>query len=224
MLRTLIRNRRWLALVSVVCTIGAAWLILQRTSSWCQALGHYRGLYISDVKSFLFWNVLVAPVVLLLSAWCYRKLRVRWTFLNTTKGTALYFVVLTLVAFPRGTSALFGMFEERRIEESICLKSTSNGRFTESVGLSVPEYNHLKTLHPLLPLLPVGADSLRVNYYSDGFLPDFALKVQCAVQRAQLGTYPVHVARTKDGPTGWMLDTTRTDPAVAWLIYEDSES
>lgn len=224
MLRALIRDRRWLALASVVCTVGAAGFILQLTSTWCQTLGHYRGLYINDVKLLLFWNVLVAPVVLLLGAWCYRKLRVRLTFLNTTRGTVLYFVVLTLVAFPRGTSALFGLLEERRIEEAICLKSTSNGMFTESVGLSVPEYNHLKTLNPLLPLLPVGADSLRVNYYSDGFLPDFALQVECAVQRDELGNYPVHVPRIKDGPTGWMLDTTRTDPAVARLIYEDSES
>lgn len=223
-MRPFFRKRRLLALLCVTLTIGAGWLVQNQTSSWCEALGHYRGLRISDLKSFFFWVVLYAPAILLLGTWAYRKMRARWTFLNTTRGTVVYFVGITIVAFPLQFAGLEMDVQERRCEAAICDKSTSNGMFTESQGLSVEEYEYLRTLNPLFPLVPKGADSLRVNYYSDGFLPDFSLRVACSVDRRGMESFPAYDNPGKDGPKGWMLDTARVDPNIAWLVYEDSES
>ncbi len=148
----------------------------------------------------------------------------RWAFMNTASGTAVYFVLLTVAAFPLQFGALIFDGEERLMQRAICAKSNSNGMFTDSKGLTVDEYDYLRSLHPFLPLVPGGADSLRIQYYSDGFLPDFSLHVVCAVKRNSLAHYPAYVPPMKDGPSGWMLDTTRVDSAVAWLVYEDGES
>lgn len=222
--RSLFHERRWLALLCILVTAGTGGLLLRLTSTWCDALGHYDGLSMSELKSFVFWNIGFAPFTLLFGAWCYRKLRVRWMFLGTAKGTVFYFVFLTLLAFPFQFGGLVLRGDERMIDETICAKSTSNGMFTESKGLTVEEYEHLRALNPYLPPVPAGADSLRVEFYSDGFLPDFSLHVVCAVKRNALGEYPAYVQPMKDGPIGWMLDTVRTDPTVAWLLYEDGES
>ena len=224
MLRSQFLRKRWLALLCVILTAGTGWVLLDLSSNWCQALGHHAGFRMSTVKAMLLWNLVYAPGVLLFGAWCYRKLRVRWPLLDTTIATVVYFILLTLVAFPTQFGGLVLRGEERKLDETICRKSTSNGAESESKGLTVEEYEHLRRLNPYLPFVPTDADSLRVYYYSDGFLPDFSVHVVCAVKRTHVAEYPAYHELSRDGPTGWMRDTTRVDPDIAWLVYADGES
>jgi hypothetical protein len=179
---------------------------------------------VSDIKRTLLWLFAYAPVILLVGALGYRKLHLRWARLNSTSGIVLYSILLTVFAFPLQFSGLMLDGDKRHMQEAICAKSNSNGMFTESKGLTVGEYTYLRTLCPLLPPAPNGADSLRVNYYSDGFLPDFSLHVVCAVKRSNATRYPMTFGTLIAPPTGWRLDTTRSDTIVSWLIFEDGES
>jgi len=217
-------KRRWLALITVLCTAALGALLLIQVTANCDALIHYRGFRVSDLKDFFLWMCLFAPAVFSLGTFGYRKLWSSWSFLGTTLGTIVFFMLLTIMAFPLQYGRLLGGGQERQLKESICMKSASDGMFTTSKGLAAEEYNILLAMNPMLPALPVPADSIRVQYYSDGFLPDYSVEVRCAVEREQTVGYPPYHELHHDGPTGWMLDTTRLHPRVSWLVYADGDS
>jgi hypothetical protein len=214
----------WAGCLSFVatCTLGA--VLLFNTRVKCDALSHYSFITIGDVMRRLFMLVVYVPVMLWLGIRTYRWLRERMHTLNSIRGTASYFILLAFVIFPFQFIGIGRNILDGDIRRSICAKSTSDGSFTESHGLTVDEYSHLQNRLPILPILPSEPIEVSVNYYSDGFLPDFSLTVGCAISRSSASGYRIAVPITEVGPSGWMLDTTRTDETVAWLIFNDGVS
>jgi hypothetical protein len=228
-LRTFPRGLWWVGFFSFfgTCVLGALGLL--RTSEDCTALDHYSITTIGDVKRFFLMTFVYAPVIFWLGVRAYRQLRRRWAMFGTVRGTCCYFIVLGFAVFPFQFMGITTNLRNDGIERSICDKSTSNGMFTESVGLTAAEYAHLWKMLPLLPDPPIKPDSVNISYYSDGFLPDFSLSVRCAVSRASArGIPPIglppYMPSTMNNPSGWMVDTTGADPKVAWLVFEDGES
>ena len=223
-LRTFPRGLWWVGFCSFFGTCGLGAVLVFVSTAWCNALEHYKITTISELMRGLLMTLVYAPLIFWLGIKAYRLFRGRWPLLLTTKGTLGYFIVLAFAVFPFQFLRIPVNIRNHRIEHSICTKSTSDGMFTESKGLTTEEYAHLQQMLSLLPDLPAEPDSINVLYYSDGFLPVFGIKIRCAVARASQSGYPLYVPMTKDGPSGWMSDTTSTDPRVAWLVYEDGES
>lgn len=223
-LRTFPRGLWWVGFFSFCCACVLGALTVALTRAWCNALEHYNFITISDLLFRLFMLAVYAPVAFWLGIKGYRLFRSRWPALHSIRGTVGYCAALAVVTFPRHFVLIPVNLWKHGMEHSICAKSRSDGTFTHSTGLTAEEYGHLQGMLPLLPVLPVTPDSINLFYYSDGFLPDFTISVRCAVRRGSPNTYPPYVRMTKDGPSGWMLDTTSTDPRIAWLVYEDGES
>lgn len=223
-LRTFPRGLWWVGFFSFcsTCVLGA--LIVALTGAWCNALDHYRITTLGELLLSLFMTVVYAPLVLWLGVRCYRYCRSRCPSLHSISGTVAYCAALAVIAFPRQFLLIPINLWNHGLAPSICAKSTSDGLFTRSQNLTAEECAYLQGLLPLLPDLPVQPDSINLFYYSDGFLPDFAVKVHCAVPLSFVIGYPPYVHSAKDGPSGWMLDTTGADPKVAWLVFEDGES
>ncbi len=214
----------WAGCLSFIGTCALGAVLLFGTSVMCDALLHFSISTISDLMRGLFMLVVYVPVMLWLGIRTYRRLRKRSHILNMTKGTVSYFILLAFVVFPFQFIGIGTNLRNLDMERSICDKSNSNGTFTESVGLNIAEYTHLQTLLPRLPVLPLKSDSINIQYYSDGFLPDINLEVRCAVNPDSVFGVPAAVQWNKDGPSGWMLDTALTDRGIAWLIFSDGES
>jgi hypothetical protein len=223
-LRTFPRGLWWVGFFSFCCTCVLGALTVTLTGAWCTALAHYELTTIRDLLFRFFMLVVYAPAILWLGIKGYRALRSRRPALRSIHGTIGYCAALAVITFPLHFALIPMNLWNHGQEPSICSKSTSDGMFTTSTGLTPKEYAHLQDMLPLLPELPITPDSINLFYYSDGFLPDFSLKVRCAVRSASVGTFPPYAHIAKDGPSGWMLDTSSKDPMVAWLVYEDGES
>ncbi len=223
-LRTFPRGLWWVGAFSFcyTCVLGA--LIVSLTGAWCNALEHYRITTLGELLFGLFMIAVYAPLVFWLGVRAYRYFRLRWPTLSTISGTITYCIALAIIVFPLQFLRIPANLWRYAPQNAICAKSTSDGMFTRSEGLTSEEYAYLQGMLTLLPDLPVEPDSINVFYYSDGFLPDFAIKVRCAVARGSANGYPPYVRISKDGPTGWMLDTTSTDQRIVWLVFEDGES
>lgn len=228
-LRTFPRGLWWVGFFSFfgTCVLGA--LVLLRTGAWCNALEHYRITTIRELLFGLVMTVVYAPLVLWLGVKGYRHFRSRWPSLRSISGTSGYCGALACAVFPLQFLRIPINLRNHSLELSICAKSTSDGMFTNSTGLTAAEYEHLRKMLPLLPDPPIRPDSINLFYYSDGFLPDFGLKVRCAVPRTSaIGIAPIglppFIPSNQDGPSGWMIDTAGADPKIAWLVFEDGES
>lgn len=223
-LRSFPRGLWWVGFFSFSGTCALCAFILIGTSEACTAVNHYSITTIDDMMRLLLMTFVYAPVVFWLGVRAYRPLRRRWAVIGTVRSTCCYFILLGLAVFPFQFMGIATNVRDGETERSICDKSISDGMFTDSKGLTAEEYAYLRKMLPLLPVPPVKPDSVNLFYYSDGFLPDFGLTIRCAFSRSSMSGYTPYVHLAKDGPSGWMIDTTSADPKVAWLVFEDSES
>ncbi|HWY34687.1 MAG TPA: hypothetical protein VNX68_08570 [Nitrosopumilaceae archaeon] len=89
----------------------------------------------------------------------------------------IYFAVLPLFVFHHQFLSIPRNILNRSIKSSICEKSVDNGIRTETMNITLTEYEFLKNRLFLLPDLPNTADSINIMYYHDDFFGDFDLNV-----------------------------------------------
>ena len=83
----------------------------------------------------------------------------------------------------------------------------------KSINVTYPEYQYLQGELVLLPDISSQSDSIQINYYHDGFLPDFSLTVLFRV--------PVNEPKKTD-EKHW-FEKSR-DNKFKWLEFRDGES
>jgi len=191
------------------CFLGATALSI--TDPSCDALYQYRWtvqfglgpLVESLMKSFL---IFVVGVVL------FYLLRRRLSQALNGKGPIVYFMILPVFVFHVQFYGVWKNLTSASIERSICAKSTGDGMTVQSVALEHEEYRYLKRRLTLLPNLPSSADSISVEYYHDGFLGDFMLKVRfgCSEQESLSLT-----------GQQWSIDSLQHGGGRKQVVYED---
>lgn len=114
----------------------------------------------------------------------------------------IYFAIFPFLIFHNQFLRIPINLMNRKMVNSICAKSSSNGMQTESNDLYLKEYRYLQGELFLLPDIPKSSSNIDVKYYHDDFLGDFSLEVQllCASDE--------------------VIDTTKGK----WSIKKDSES
>lgn len=83
----------------------------------------------------------------------------------------------------------------------------------KSENVTYPEYQYLQTQLVLLPNISAKADSIQIDYYHDGFLPDFSLYI--------LFRLPVNEPQKTDEK--YWFEKSR-DANYKWIEFRDGES
>lgn len=82
-----------------------------------------------------------------------------------------------------------------------------------SENVTFEEYQYLQSRVILFPDLPNQADSIKIHYYHDGFLPDYSLTIEF---RVPLNT-PIN------SNTKYWIETSR-NKNFKWIAYENGDS
>jgi hypothetical protein len=68
---------------------------------------------------------------------------------------------------------------------SICDKTTGDLMNVKSMNLTYKEYQFLQKRKVILPKLVSNADSIHIEYYHDGFLPDYSLNIRFRIPKKE---------------------------------------
>jgi hypothetical protein len=68
---------------------------------------------------------------------------------------------------------------------SICDKTTGDFMNVKSMNLTYMEYQFLQKRKVILPKLVSNADSIHIEYYHDGFLPDYNLNIRFRIPKKE---------------------------------------
>ena len=133
-------------------------------------------------------------------------------FKNKYAQVAYIMLLWTLVFYPRLRVAIQNHNDAPFIS-GLCDKTTGNVMQVKSINVTYPEYQYLQGELVLLPDISSQSDSIQIDYYHDGFLPDFSLHILFRV--------PVNEPTNPD-EKHW-FEKSR-DSKFKWLEFRDSES
>lgn len=102
----------------------------------------------------------------------------------------LWFVALPVVVFFKPLLNATEQENQSDVEQSLCAKTQSNGMITTSAGLTLAEYMIVYDQLPVLPDLPPSSRQIDMYYYSDGFLPDYRLRLHFFCARSDSAYVP----------------------------------
>ncbi len=124
-----------------------------------------------------------------------------------------YFAFLWAIVFYPGFRVAIQNHSDAPFISSLCNKTTGSAMQVKSTNVSYPEYEYLQGELILLPDISPRSDSIQIDYYHDGFLPDFSLHILFRV--------PVNEP-TKTDEKHW-FEKSR-DSKFKWFEFRDGES
>jgi hypothetical protein len=88
-----------------------------------------------------------------------------------------YIGILWAIIFYPGFRVANQNYNDALFISSLCNKTTGNAMHVKSNNVTYPEYEYLQGKLILLPDISPQSDSIQIDYYHDGFLPDFSLDI-----------------------------------------------
>lgn len=132
-------------------------------------------------------------------------------FQNKYVQAAYIFLLWVIIFFPQ-LRVTIQNHNNSPLVSSLCDKTMSTGILVKSDNLTFPEYEYLQSKLSLLPDISSLADSIGIDYYHDGFLPDFSLKIHFRV--------PIN-DQSKADEKHW-FEKSR-DGKFKWIEFRDGE-
>lgn len=130
-------------------------------------------------------------------------------FLNRYVQVA-YIVLLWGIAFYPMFRTIIQNHNNASLVSSLCNKTTGTIMHVKSTNITYNEYKYLQGKLVLLPDISSQSDSIQIDYYHDGFLPDFLLNIRYRV--------PVNDP-TETNDKRW-FEKSR-DSLFKWIEYSD---
>lgn len=158
--------------------MAAGFCLTTMTNGECDAIRQYKWSVQFGIGDALA-RCAVEVILLVGGVLLFRRLRRKAIPALNGNSALVYFAVLPLVVFHAQFVGIANNISHAPIERAVCAKSDLDGLTIHSSALSRSEYDFLMKQLVVLPELPAGADSISIDYYHDGFLPDFMLTVAC---------------------------------------------